>query len=88
MILARTRASSANVLSSRAISAAASSRAPLTIGIRREDPGRIWERRCPLTPEAVHDLVHKEGVRVLVQDCDRRVFTVDEFRAVSVVTLS
>ncbi|KAH8105477.1 Saccharopine dehydrogenase-domain-containing protein [Cristinia sonorae] len=51
----------------------------LTIGIRREDPHRIWERRCPLTPDAVHDLVHKEGVNVLVQDCERRVWTTNDF---------
>ncbi|KIM79378.1 hypothetical protein PILCRDRAFT_74408 [Piloderma croceum F 1598] len=51
----------------------------VTVGIRREDPGRIWERRCPLTPEAVDRLVRKEGVRVLVQDCDRRVFGIGEF---------
>jgi alpha-aminoadipic semialdehyde synthase len=50
----------------------------VTVGIRREDPGRIWERRCPLTPEAVNRLVSKEGVRVLVQDCDRRVFGIGE----------
>ncbi|KAI0739481.1 Saccharopine dehydrogenase-domain-containing protein [Daedaleopsis nitida] len=51
----------------------------LTIGIRREDPLRIWERRCPLTPDAVHDLVHKDGVEVLVQPCERRVFTSNDF---------
>lgn len=57
--------------------------APLTIGIRREDPERIWERRCPLTPDAVHELVHKDKVRVLVQECDRRIFTMDDFYKVS-----
>lgn len=51
----------------------------LTVGIRREDPTRIWERRCPLTPDAVHDLVHKDGVDVLVQPCERRVFTASDF---------
>ncbi|EIW77770.1 hypothetical protein CONPUDRAFT_128756 [Coniophora puteana RWD-64-598 SS2] len=51
----------------------------VTLGLRREDPARIWERRCPLTPDAVSELVEKDGVRVLVQDCDRRVFPVDEF---------
>ncbi|EJD50901.1 hypothetical protein AURDEDRAFT_83944 [Auricularia subglabra TFB-10046 SS5] len=48
------------------------------VGIRREDPRRIWERRCPLTPDAVHELV-RDGVRVLVQDCNRRVFPIGEF---------
>ena len=51
----------------------------LTVGIRREDPLRIWERRCPLTPDAVHELVHKDGVEVLVQPCERRVFTANDF---------
>ncbi|KAK0445000.1 Saccharopine dehydrogenase-domain-containing protein [Desarmillaria tabescens] len=52
---------------------------PLTVGIRREDPGRIWERRAPLTPEAVQDLVTKQGVQVQVESCDRRIFTDDEY---------
>ncbi|KAF7986808.1 hypothetical protein HWV62_20442 [Athelia sp. TMB] len=51
----------------------------VTLGIRREDPDRIWERRCPLTPEAVEHLVKKEGIKVLVQDCDRRVFPIADF---------
>ncbi|CDO70674.1 hypothetical protein BN946_scf184761.g12 [Trametes cinnabarina] len=53
--------------------------AKLTIGIRREDPARIWERRCPLTPDAVRELVEKDGVEVLVQPCERRVFTAHDF---------
>ncbi|KAF8530178.1 Saccharopine dehydrogenase-domain-containing protein [Hysterangium stoloniferum] len=52
----------------------------LTIGLRREDPGRLWERRCPLTPDAIEELVNGEAIRVIVQDCNRRVFGVDEFR--------
>ena len=58
---------------------AATSAKRVTIGIRREDPARIWERRCPLTPDAVHELVHKDGVEVLVQPCERRVFTANDF---------
>ncbi|KAH0835691.1 Saccharopine dehydrogenase-domain-containing protein [Lanmaoa asiatica] len=58
---------------------AASSSSKLTIGIRRENPTRIWERRCPLTPDAVESLVHEENVDVLIQDCDRRVFPVQQF---------
>ncbi|KAF8646029.1 hypothetical protein AX16_007454 [Volvariella volvacea WC 439] len=54
-------------------------RAPLTIGIRREDPKRIWERRAPLTPDAVYELVSKRDVRVLVEPCDRRVFPSHEY---------
>ncbi|KAF7299176.1 hypothetical protein MIND_00866300 [Mycena indigotica] len=47
---------------------------PLTLALRREDPARIWERRTPLTPDAVQRLVSEQGVQVLVQPCDRRVF--------------
>jgi alpha-aminoadipic semialdehyde synthase len=52
----------------------ASQTTPVTIGIRREDPGRKWERRVPLTPDAVAELVGQDKVRVLIQECERRVF--------------
>ena len=55
-----------------------SARRPV-LGIRREDPERIWERRCPLSPEAVEKLVHEDGVEVLVQPCERRVWKNEEF---------
>ena len=51
----------------------------VTIGIRREDPARIWERRAPLTPDAVAELVSRDSVRVLVQECERRVFPLEEY---------
>ncbi|KAG1727784.1 Saccharopine dehydrogenase-domain-containing protein [Suillus paluster] len=51
----------------------------VTVGIRREDPSRIWERRCPITPDEVAQLVQHLKVDVLIQDCDRRVFPVDQF---------
>lgn len=57
----------------------APSSSKLTIGIRRENPSRIWERRCPLTPDVVESLVNEENVDVLIQDCDRRVFPVHQF---------
>ncbi|KAF5338828.1 hypothetical protein D9758_012081 [Tetrapyrgos nigripes] len=57
----------------------ARSRVPLTVGIRREDPCRIWERRAPLTPDAVNDLVERRGVQVHVEQCDRRIFTDKEY---------
>ncbi|CAE6438833.1 unnamed protein product [Rhizoctonia solani] len=47
--------------------------AKVTVGLRREDPGRIWERRTPLTPDAVEDLV-ESGAQVLVEECERRVW--------------
>ncbi|KAG1903451.1 Saccharopine dehydrogenase-domain-containing protein [Suillus fuscotomentosus] len=53
--------------------------AKVTVGIRREDPSRIWERRCPVTPDEVAQLVQHLDVNVLIQDCDRRVFPVDQF---------
>ncbi len=52
---------------------------PVTIGIRREDPRRVWERRAPLTPDAVAELVSRDNVRVLVQECERRVFPLEEY---------
>ncbi|KAI9511190.1 Saccharopine dehydrogenase-domain-containing protein [Russula earlei] len=57
----------------------ASQAIPVTIGIRREDPGRIWERRAPLTPDAVAELVSRDHVRVLIQECERRVFPLEEY---------
>ncbi|KAH9047781.1 Saccharopine dehydrogenase-domain-containing protein [Lactarius hengduanensis] len=57
----------------------ASQSTPVTVGIRREDPGRKWERRAPLTPDAVAELVTHDKVRVLIQECERRVFPVDEY---------
>jgi alpha-aminoadipic semialdehyde synthase len=49
-----------------------------TIGIRREDKNE-WERRVPLVPAHVRQLV-EEGVRVIVQPSSIRVFTDDEYR--------
>lgn len=63
----------------------ASQSTPVTIGIRREDPGRIWERRVPLTIDAVAELVSRDNVRVLVQDCDRRVFPLEEYIRVRIM---
>ncbi|THU85427.1 hypothetical protein K435DRAFT_970737 [Dendrothele bispora CBS 962.96] len=54
-------------------------RLPLTVGIRREDPSRIWERRAPLTPDAVNELVERRGIQVHVEQCDRRIFTDKEY---------
>ncbi|KAJ7596298.1 Saccharopine dehydrogenase-domain-containing protein [Mycena floridula] len=52
----------------------------LVVGIRREDPTRLWERRSPLTPEVVDKLVSSDnGVQVHVESCDRRVFSDDEY---------
>jgi alpha-aminoadipic semialdehyde synthase len=72
------RGSSLHPQSTRTFAAVAPS-SKLTIGVRREDPARIWERRCPLTPLAVESLVHNDNVDVLIQDCDRRVFPIDQY---------
>jgi Alanine dehydrogenase/PNT, N-terminal domain len=53
----------------------------VVLGIRREDPARVWERRCPLTPDAVHNLIHSSSVDVLIQDCERRAFKTADFVA-------
>lgn len=45
----------------------------LRIGIRREDKNR-WERRAPLTPDHVAEIVHEHGVEVVVQPSERRAF--------------
>ncbi|KAG6909409.1 hypothetical protein DXG01_000710 [Tephrocybe rancida] len=56
-------------------------RTAVTVGIRREDPQRIWERRAPLSPKAVKELV-EGGINVEFEHCDRRVFRDDEYIAV------
>jgi alpha-aminoadipic semialdehyde synthase len=48
----------------------------------REDPKRIWERRSPLTPDAVHKLVSSENVAVEVVSCPRRFFADAEYEKV------
>jgi hypothetical protein len=48
-----------------------------TIAIRREDVN-VWERRAPLSPFHVRQLV-RQGFRVLVQPSNRRVFSAKEY---------
>jgi alpha-aminoadipic semialdehyde synthase len=50
------------------------------IGIRREDKS-VWERRTPLIPEHVRDLMD-EGVGVVVQPSEIRVFREPEYETV------
>ena len=42
------------------------------VAIRRED-NSVWERRAPLSPTHVHQLV-KAGVKVIIQPSNRRAF--------------
>lgn len=55
--------------------------APRVMGIRREDYGELWERRTPFNPSQVQKLVDS-GVRVLIQPCNRRAFTAEEYEKV------
>lgn len=45
----------------------------MTIGIRREDKN-IWEKRTPLVPDDVKELIQNFGIRVLVQPSEIRIF--------------
>lgn len=45
----------------------------------REDPARIWERRAPLTPDAVHKLTTSLNVKFHILPCTRRVFSNIEY---------
>lgn len=51
-----------------------------TIGIVREVYSK-WERRAPLTPRHVQRLTETHGLRVLVQPCNKRIFSDAEFAA-------
>ena len=51
------------------------------IGIRREDKS-IWERRVPLVPDDVRDLIAEHGIQVIVQPSKIRVFKDEEYTAV------
>lgn len=56
----------------------------IDLGIRREDKNR-WERRTPLTPLHVRELVRDHGRRVAVQPSPVRVYTDEEYRAAGAV---
>ena len=56
-----------------------------TMAIRREDVN-VWERRAPISPAHVADLISK-GINVLVQPSTRRAYTMDEYeRAGATIT--
>jgi len=54
---------------------------PACIGIRREDKN-IWERRSPLIPEQVGELIGEQGLRFVVQRSEIRTFGDAEFHEV------
>lgn len=49
-----------------------------TIAIRREDKN-IWEKRVPLIPEHVKEIIEKNNIDVIVQPFERRAFNDEEF---------
>lgn len=50
------------------------------LGIRHEDKNE-WERRAPLTPSHVEELVRRQGLSVAVQRSGRRAYADDDYRA-------
>ena len=50
-----------------------------TIGIRREDKNE-WERRVPLVPGDVADLLKKHEINTIIQPSEIRIFSDDEFQ--------
>ncbi|KAF9481464.1 hypothetical protein BDN70DRAFT_876255 [Pholiota conissans] len=54
--------------------------AKVKIGMRAEDPARIWERRAPLTPETVYSLTSSGRAQVEVVSCARRVYKDHEYQ--------
>jgi len=51
------------------------------IGIRREDKNP-WERRVPLIPSHIRELIKSHGLKVYVQPSPTRIFADDDFRLV------
>jgi alpha-aminoadipic semialdehyde synthase len=51
----------------------------IDLGIRREDKNE-WERRTPLGPLHVEELVRERGLTVAVQPAPRRVYSDEEYR--------
>lgn len=58
-------------------------RALNSIGLRREDKSR-WERRAPLTPDAVKKLIQETGTKVYVQSSTKRIFSDKAYSDVSI----
>ncbi len=54
---------------------------PVAIGIRREDKN-AWERRSPLIPEQVGQLIGEHGLSFVIQRSELRTFSDAEFREV------
>lgn len=52
-----------------------------TIGIRREDKSR-WERRAPLTPDHVEQLIKETNTKVYIQPSTKRIFPIETYQKV------
>ncbi len=50
------------------------------VGIRREDKN-IWERRVPLVPKHVGELIQNHGLNVYIQPSTLRIFNEDEYQS-------
>lgn len=48
------------------------------LAIRREDKN-IWERRVPLIPEHIKEIIEKNDIKVIVQPFPKRAFSDDEY---------
>lgn len=58
-----------------------------TLAIRAEDKN-IWERRTPLIPDHVHELVSEHGIRVMVEPSSLRVFPDQAFASAGAVLVA
>ena len=56
----------------------------MQIGIRREDKNEL-ERRAPLPPSHVEELVREKGLRVVVQPSKKRIFSDEAYREAGAV---
>jgi len=52
-----------------------------TIGVRREDKNE-WEKRVPITPEHVAELIEKFDIKTVVQPSNIRAFSDDDYRKI------
>ena len=51
-----------------------------TLLIRAEDKNR-WERRAPLVPEDLREILKAAGARAFVEESAKRIFTEDQYAA-------
>jgi hypothetical protein len=54
--------------------------------IRAEDKNR-WERRAPLVPEDLADILEDTGARAFVEKSDKRFFGMDQYAAAGAAVL-